>query len=122
MTQTKLIVCGDIEKQADLKVLMASIDDLNVLLFKSISRYLINPRMLSGKVATSENLSITLKNEKVMEIPRIKRIYGKDTSIGTLVYECFEELKKNEKSVLLMSKDVDFDRKQLNHMVKIVFK
>jgi len=119
MTQTKLIVCGDIEEQADLEVLMTSFDGLGVPLFKSISRYSINPNMLSGEVITSETLSITHKSSEAMEVLRENRIYSKDISISALVSECFEELKKNDKSVLFMSKDVNSE--QLNHMVKLVF-
>ena len=120
MTQTKLIVCGDIEEHADLTIVMtASIDGLDVPLFKSISRYLISPFFLSGGADATETLSITSQSGETFEVVRKKRIYAKDTSISVLISECFEELKNNDKSVLFMSKDVDSE--QLNHMVKLVF-
>jgi len=121
MTKTKLIVCGDIEKQADLRVLLSSFSDLDVPLFKSISHYLINPNMVSGGHTKSENLSVNFeKSGKAAVIPRERKFYPKDTSIYSLVDECFEELKKNEKGVLLMSKDIDSEK--LSHMIKINFK
>lgn len=55
-----------------------------------------------------------------MKIPRGKSIYGKDTSIKTLIKECFEEMQKDNKSVLLMSRNVKSD--VLNEMIEIVFK
>lgn len=120
MTKAKLFVCGKVKTRIDLKVLMASLDYLDTPLFKSICRYYINPNILSGLVAMSEDISITLKSGEVIEISCEKSIYGKDTSIETLIKECFEEMQKDNKSVLLMSRNVKSD--VLNEMVEIVFK
>ena len=67
-----------------------------------------------------EDIEITLNDNKVMKIPREKSSYGKDTSIDTLLKECVEEMEKDNKSVLLMSRDIKND--VLNQMVEIVFK
>ncbi|MBT8356797.1 MAG: hypothetical protein HKO79_08965 [Desulfobacterales bacterium] len=121
MTKTKLIVCGDIEKQAALRVLLSSFSDLDVPLFKSISHHLKNPMMVSGGHTISRNLSVKFeKSGKSANIPSERKFYPKDTSISSLLDECFEELKKNEKAVLLMSKDIDSEK--LSHMIKINFK
>jgi len=120
MNKAKFFVCGEVEIQADLKVMMASLDDLSSPLFKSIHLYLINPNILSGQLAMSEDVSITLKNGEIMKIPRKKSICGRETSIDTLVRKCSEEMKKNSKSVLLIGKSID--SKVLDQMVEIIFK
>lgn len=45
-----------------------------------------------------------------MQFPREKSIYGKETSVKTLIQECFEEMQKNNKSVLLMKRNVGSKR------------
>ena len=120
MTQTKLILCGTFNKNADLKLLMASVNDLDVMLFKSISHYYINPNLLSGILHASNDLSITPKSGKVFKTTREQIGYPKDTTIGSLVEPCFEEVNKNKKSVLLIKNNND--REKFKQMVKIIFK
>lgn len=120
MMKAELLVCGEVEGQADLKVLMATLKDLDMPLFKSVRRYFVNPNMLSGKVSLSEKVSLKTKSGKIYKIPRKKVIYGKKTSIETLINECFEVMGKNSKSVLLSNKNVKSD--VLNKMIEIVFK
>lgn len=119
MKQAKLFVCGEIGNQVDLKVIMASLGDHNSLLFKSIHEFFINPNLISGALAMTEDVSITLASGKVMKIPREKSVHGKDNSIDTLVSNCLEEMRKNNNSVLLIERSVD--SKLLNQMVEIIF-
>lgn len=120
MAKAKLFVCGEVKTQADLEVVMASLEDFDTPLFKSICLYYINPNVISGLATISEDIEITLKDNEVMRISREKSSYGKDTSIETLVKECFEEMQKDNKNVLLMRRNIKSD--VLNQMVEIVFK
>ncbi len=120
MNKTKLFVCGEIKAQADVVVMMASLDDYNSPLFNSIHRYLINPNILSGKMVTSENVTITPKSGKSIKFPLERAVYGKDTSIDTLIKQCSVEMQKINNSVLLIGRNVDSE--VLSLMVEIIFK
>ena len=119
MKQAKLLVCGEIGNQVDLKVIMASLGDHNSLLFGSIRRFYINPNMISGELSMTETVSITLDSGEVIIIPCEQSIYSKDFSIDTLVSNCLQEIRKNNNSVLLIKKSVDSE--VLNQMVEIIF-
>jgi len=119
MKQVKLLVCGEIGNQVDLKVIMASLGDQNSLLFKSIHRFFINPNVISGTMAMNENVSIKLDSGEIVKIPREKSIYGKDNSIDTLVSNCVKGMQKNKNSILLIKRSVDGE--MFNQMVEIIF-
>ena len=119
MKQAKLLVCGEIGNQVDLKVIMASLGDHNSLLFKSIHRFFINPNIVSGALSWTGTVSITPDSGERMKIPREDSIYGKNYSTDTLVNNCLQEMRKNNNGVLLIKRSVDSE--VFNQMVEIVF-
>ena len=120
LQQAVLFACGEIEGQADLQVLMASMEELNSPLFKSINRFYINQNMVSGQMAMAETVTVNPENGEALKIPRAKSVFGTDNTSETLVGKCVEEMQKNPKSVLLISSDIKSEA--LRQMAKVIFK
>lgn len=121
VTKSSLFVAGKVKKNADIQLVTCSLEDLNAPLFTSISNYFVNPNMLSGGATFSGNISVQIKKSgKKLQIPIVKKIYGKNTTMDTLIQDCYKEMQKNENSVLMISKTNK--NEVFNQMVRIVFK
>jgi hypothetical protein len=92
---------GDVD---DVKLQLASIKDREKILFKSVNRYVISPRVRRGGMSTSTNINLDLKGKGKMSYPRNSEIFANDTPGETLVEKCMEQMKNNPKSVLLMER------------------
>jgi hypothetical protein len=119
LKNSSLIICGDIESNADLQLLNAGLTEYGEPLFKSVHHYIINPNVISGALATTGNVTLTLDSGESIEIPREKSVFGRDTDVDSMVEEALKRMNESGKSVLLIGRNVR--SAALEPMVEIVF-
>ena len=99
-----VFICGMVGDVDDVKLQLASIKDRNKILFKSVNRYVISPRVRKGNMSTSTNVGLDLKGKGKISYLCKSEIFANDTPPETLVEKCMEEMKNNPKSILLMER------------------
>jgi hypothetical protein len=118
--ENTLFICGMVGDVDDIKLQLASIKDRDKILFKSVKRYVINKNVLKGKMSFNDNVGLKVKGKGKGSYPRKSLIFGKDTSIESLLEKCMEEIKNNPKSLLLMERALG--KNFQNELLEIVFK
>ena len=118
MQQYVLITAGDIDNDADIQLMLTSINSTSIRLFRSISSHYINPNLISISGDVEEYLKIPLKSGVIARFYRKHHPLARDTSVDSLIINCMQDMKK-QKSVLLVTTELYSEFPE--NMVEVLF-
>lgn len=118
LTGATLFVCGPVERQKELEVIVASAAGTGPPVFQSLRQFFINNNLVQGQMSFNEEITVTPRDGLQIKIPSQKSAYGQDKPPQELMEQCVEEMRKTPKSVLLASRDTGLP----DGLVEIVFR
>lgn len=102
MTDRVLVVCGEIEPQAEFEIMFAAQEQLGKPLFKSARTLFTSERLVEGEVTLSESARTTLGSGEEVVIPLEKTIFAGNLPEQALHEKCLEAQRENPGSVMLL--------------------
>jgi hypothetical protein len=109
MAEGKLVVCGEMEEHADIRIMMLSAGGAEGTPFASVHHFFVNPMIVSEGCGMrfSEDLNAQREEGGSIQFHRQKEACGKDTPDAELAKMCFDALRETEHSVMLAAKGMN---------------